>query len=82
MDIQRISKSGVSSSKLDCKIEDFFEDVPLLDQAFVMKCKGSVSTFLFYTRSGVTRLLETIVSFQHETTAAAVSVSRNCKKGD
>jgi hypothetical protein len=80
-DYQRISKFGVSSSKLACKIESFFEGVPLLDEAFVMTCKGSVSTFLFYTRSGVTRLLQTVIFFQHESAAAAVSVG-TCKKGD
>ena len=85
VDIQRIDKYGVHSFLKDdasCDIEEIYDVIPLLDQAFVVKCKGSISTFLFYTRSGVTRLLETYVSFPHFSTAAAVTVSRNCKKGD
>ena len=65
-----------------CDIEEIYNVLVVLDHAFVAKCKDDVSTFLFYTRSGVTRLLETIVSFPHVSTFASVSVSMNCKKGD
>jgi hypothetical protein len=84
-DIQRTNKNGVFSVLKDgpCDIEQILDvDVLLLDQAFLAKCKSAVLTFLFYTRSGVIWLLETSVAFPHDYTGAAVSVSRNCKKGD
>ena len=86
VDIQKITtQNGVHSFLKDdpsCDIEEIYGDVPLFDQAFVGKCKSLVSTFLFYTRSGVTQLLETLVSFPNFSTAAGVSVWMTCKKGD
>ena len=88
-DIQGTTKSGVISwlKEASCHIDDISKSMSL-DMAFLVKCgfaTGSfahVSTYLFYTRSGVPRLLETYLSLEPAYTGAGMSVSKPCKTGD
>jgi len=53
-----------------------------LDKAFVVTCKEMISTYLFYTRSGIPQLLETHLDLPHENTSASVSITKDCRPGD
>ena len=61
-DIQGTLKSGEVYSYLkdpSCHINEISRsDVSSLDKAFLIKCKMAISTYLFYTRSGVARGFE------------------------
>ena len=88
-DIQGTTKSGVFSYLKDpsCTIDDISRSMSL-DKAFLVKCGfapdsfADVITYLFYTRSGIPRLLETYLSLEPANTGAGMSVSKPCKKGD
>jgi hypothetical protein len=88
-DIQGTTKSGVISFLKDpsCTINDISKSMSL-DRAFLVKCGfapdsfAHVSTYLFYTRSGIPRLLETYLSLEPAYTGAGMSVSKPCKTGD
>ena len=71
----------LSSLEGGCHIEREFDDHHPLDWAFVVRCEGFISTFLFHTRSGVDQLLETHLSLFSDT-AAGVSITKDCKRGD
>ena len=84
-DIQSIAPDTGKSSYLEdaCVIKEIGDfDVLDLDKAFVVTCKTTISTFLFYTRSGVHQLLETYLSFLHANTGAAVTATKDCEPGD
>ena len=53
-----------------------------LDKAFIVTCRDMISTYLFYTRSGIPQLLETHLDLPHETTSASVSMTKDCRPGD
>jgi hypothetical protein len=81
-DIQATLSSGRLSLLEDgCSIEEEFGERSL-DLTFVVKCKTMISTFLFYTRSGVVQLLETHLMLFSDNTGASVSVTKDCKRGD
>jgi hypothetical protein len=84
-DIQTTTQHGkLSSLKEGCVIQEILDSFMILnlDQAFVVTCKEWISTYLFYTRSGVPQLLETHLFFPHSGTAASVTATKDCKKGD
>jgi hypothetical protein len=65
-DIQSTAPDTGKYSYLEdaCMIKEIGDfDVLDLDKAFVVTCKTMISSFLFYTRSGVHQLLETHLSF-------------------
>jgi hypothetical protein len=73
----------VSLLEVPCVIRDILDPVVTdLDQAFVVTCKEYISTYLFYTRSGVPQLLETHLSLRHASTGASVAATKDCKQGD
>ena len=63
-----------------CIIERKFDQRDL-DLAFMVTCKDMISTYLFYTRSGVDQLLETHLIVFSENTGASVSMTKECKRG-
>ena len=87
-DIQAIGQHGKVSLLKDtpdqpCGIKEILDaDAWGLDRAFVVTCRSSISTFLFYTRSGVPQLLETYLSLSHASTVASVTATKDCKPGD
>jgi hypothetical protein len=84
-DIQGITQYGKRSFLESCAIKRVWgSDLLSLDQAFVVTCEAdpSISTFLFYTRSGAHQLLETHLTFSHSFTNATVIATKDCKKGD
>jgi hypothetical protein len=64
-----------------CSIERKFDQHDL-NLAFMVTCKDMISTYLFYTRSGVDQLLETHLSIVSENTGASVSMTKDCKRGN
>jgi hypothetical protein len=86
-DIQGNTEHGkFSALENSCKVYDHFylnqdQDITL-DQAFVVACKGMISTYLFYTRSGAAQLIETHLVLLHDHTGASVSATKDCKQGD
>ena len=83
-DIQVTNDLGTHSSLGDsCSIREKFDpDISNPDSAFVVACQEMISTYLFFTRSGVIQLLETHLALSHDSTAASVSATKNCKRGD
>ena len=87
-DIQGTLKSGEVYSLLkdpSCHIDDIsisMSDINDLDKAFLIKCKSIVSTYLFYTRSGIPQLLMTYLSYELIHTGGGLFVSQTCKTGD
>ena len=53
-----------------------------LDTAFVVTCRDMISTYLFYTRSGVAQMVATHLILFRDHTGASVSATKDCKQGD
>jgi hypothetical protein len=83
-DIQVTTDSGIYSSLGDsCSVREKFDpDISNPDSTFVVACQEMISTYLFFTRNGVIQLFETHLSLSHDSTAASVSATKNCKRGD